>query len=199
MHKNIIFDLGNVLLDFNPKKYFEKKIDKKTIEAIQEIVFESKEWLMLDKGIITEKNVIEVLCGRRPEHEEAIRFVFKEWYDVLQPIEKNIKILRKLKEKGYKLYFLSNFHTLAFEKVNERYDFFELFDGGIVSCKVNLLKPEKKIYETLLETYGLEPKECVFIDDTKKNVDTAEALGITGIWLEKQDKLEHELEIVGIK
>ena len=92
------------------------------------------------------------------------------------------------------LYYLSNFHLKAFEYVTKKYEFFKLFDGGVVSYKEKLLKPEVEIYNTLINRYGLKKEEVVFIDDTKENVDEAIRLGINGIVLENPQCLIKELK-----
>ena len=113
---------------------------------------------------------------------------------MLTPIEKNIRILEALKEKKYKIYYLSNFHDLAFKYVTQKYDFFKKFDGGVVSYEEKILKPECEIYERIIKKYNLNPKECIFIDDTKINVDGATESGLYGIHLKDIDTLEENLK-----
>ena len=198
MIKNIVFDLGKVLLDFCPEKYLERKIPKDVCERVYEDMFLSKEWIMLDRGVISEKQAIADIIARDKEMEKYIECAFDNWYELLKPIEKNVDILRKLKDKNYNVYYLSNFHDLAFKYVNKKYSFFKLFDGGIVSYKEKLLKPEKEIYEALLDTYSLVSEECLFIDDTKVNIDAAGKLKIKGIHLDKADNLEKYLKCYDI-
>ena len=114
-------------------------------------------------------------------------------FEILQPIEENVKLLPKLKEK-YNLYILSNFHQPAFEHIFKKYDFFRLFDGHTVSCYYYLLKPEKEIYDTLIDKFNLIPEETVFIDDTKVNIDACEKEGIRGIHLPDYTELKQKLE-----
>ena len=100
----------------------------------------------------------------------------------------------KLKEKGYKLYILSNFHREAFLEIERKCEFEKYFDGKVVSYDVKLLKPEKEIYEELLKKYNLNPEETLFIDDTLANTEGAEKLGISTIHLINKEKLKEELE-----
>lgn len=116
-----------------------------------------------------------------------------DFFEILQPIEENVKLLPKLKEK-YNLYILSNFHQPAFEHIFKKYDFFRLFDGHTVSCYYYLLKPEKEIYDTLIEKFNLIPEETVFIDDSKVNIDACEKEGIRGIHLPDYTELKQKLE-----
>ncbi|KAJ53591.1 putative hydrolase of the HAD superfamily [Clostridium tetanomorphum] len=182
MIKNVIFDLGNVLINFNPMEYLHKKVsDKEKIQEIFEEIFLSEEWAMLDKGVITEEEAIERICSRSNGNDELIRVVMDNWYEMLTPIEDIVETLKRLKDKGYKVYYLSNFHMLAFENVTNRHEFFKYFDGGVVSFKEKLLKPEKDIYNKLIERYKINPKESVFIDDTEINIEGAKKLGFNTI------------------
>lgn len=194
MIKNVIFDLGNVLLNFEPKEYVKSKVVEEKIEEIYESIFKSEEWPMLDRGTITEERAKVNIINRKMENEEFINSVFENWYDILTPIESSVEILRKLKERGYKVFYLSNFHLAAFEYVTKKHNFFGLFDGGVVSYKEKLLKPEKEIYEKILSEYNLEPEETLFIDDMEANVTAAIKSGIKGIVLKNPIDLKEELE-----
>lgn len=198
MYKNIIFDLGRVLIDFDPLVHMQHQIPDESVDAVYGAIFKSEEWLMLDRGTLTEKEAIHIFSTRHPEYREHIEQVFENWYDMLQPIEVNIQLMSKLKEAGYKLYYLSNFHDLAFKEVNRRYPFFGHFEGGVVSFEVKLLKPELAIYDRLLHKYGLKKEECLFIDDTKKNIEAAMKVGIDGVWLPDYKRLREELIKKGI-
>lgn len=194
MIKNVIFDLGNVLLNFEPKGYLKSKIPIEKIEIVYKSIFQSEEWVSLDRGIITEEEAKENIIDRNIEHKEYINIAFENWYDILTPVEKNIRILEKLKQNKYKIYYLSNFHDLAFKYVTQKYDFFNKFDGGVVSYEEKMLKPECEIYERIIKKYNLNPKECVFVDDTKINVDAAIEYGLHGIHLKDIDTLEENLK-----
>ena len=194
MYKNIIFDIGNVLLNFNPMKYLKDKGLEDRSEHIYKEIFLSKEWLSLDRGTITQKDAVEIYVSRNKDYENDIRLVFDGWYNILTPIEGTVEILKSLKNNGYNLYYLSNFHHLAFEHILEEYDFFKLFDGGVVSYEEKLLKPEKEIYEVLIERYKLNTKESIFVDDTKVNIEAAEDLKIRGIVFESPNQFKESLK-----
>ncbi|WP_459836422.1 HAD family hydrolase [Clostridium carnis] len=194
MMKNIVFDIGNVLLNFNPREYLKGKIKEEKVEEVYKEVFQSEEWVMLDRGIIEEKDAIEVLINRSRENKDNIKIAFENWYDILTPIEKTVEILKKLKEEGYNLYYLSNFHLLAFEHVINKYEFFSIFYGGIVSYRENLIKPEKEMYEKILENYNIKANESIFIDDVKENIDGAKDIGFNTILFTSPDKLIEELK-----
>ena len=199
MIKNVIFDLGNVLLNFEPKGYLKSKIPIEKIEIVYKSIFQSEEWVSLDRGTITEEEAKDNIISRNIEYKEYINIAFENWYDILTPVEKNIRILEKLKQNKYKIYYLSNFHDLAFKYVTKKYDFFKKFDGGVVSYEEKMLKPECEIYERIIKKYNLNPNECVFVDDTKINVDAAMECGLYGIHLKDIDTLEENLEKYNIE
>jgi len=198
MIKNIIFDIGNVMLEFDPKTYVKSKIGEEKLEEIHKCIFQSDEWPMLDRGVITENEAIKNIVSRNFENEKLINSVFENWYDMLMPIESSMDVLRKLKKESYNVYYLSNFHLAAFEYINKKYGLFELFDGGVVSYKEKLIKPEKEIYEKIIIKYNLEPDKTVFIDDMEENVEAAIELGLKGIVLRNPEELKIELEKINI-
>lgn len=182
MIKNIVFDIGNVLLEFNPLEYvkgfgFEKAVEDRTFSAI----FKSRYWPELDRGTLTQEEAVELFIKDAEGMDLEIRKVMDKWEDILTPISDTIEILQELKDKGYRIYVLSNFHKKAFEKVSSVNKFFSMLDGEVVSYRIQLLKPAGEIYEYLLDTYKLKPEETLFIDDTKENIEGAEKHGIHGV------------------
>ena len=199
MYKNIIFDLGNVLLDFNPRGYLKSKISDDKLEDVFKAIFSSEEWVMLDRGTITEKEAINNIINRNSTYINEINLAFDNWYDLLKPIEETVEILMSLKENGYKIYYLSNFHELAFGEVTKKNKFFELFDGGVVSYAEKLIKPEEEIYKLILERYKLNPNESIFVDDMEANVEGANKVGIKTILFKGPKELKEELNNLKIK
>ena len=194
MIKNIIFDLGNVLIRFKPEEFINKNIKKEYREKFFNVIFKGQEWADLDRGILEYSDAVKIFSEKIPECSSEIKKLFDNYIlDVLEPIEKNIEIMKSLKGK-YKLFVLSNFHYPAFDYIFKNWEFFKYFDGKIVSGHCKLLKPEKKIYELLCSTYSLKPNECVFIDDTKANIKAAEEFGINGIHLTDINILEEKLK-----
>ena len=199
MYKNIIFDLGNVLLDFNPREYLKSKISDDKLEEVFKAIFSSEEWVMLDRGTITEKEAINNIINRNSTYINEINLAFDNWYDLLKPIEETVEILMSLKENGYKIYYLSNFHELAFGEVTKKNKFFELFDGGVVSYVEKLIKPEEEIYKLILERYKLNPNESIFVDDMEANVEGANKVGIKTILFKGPKELKEELNNLKVK
>lgn len=159
-----------------------------------EIIFQNPLWIKLDEGTITREEFIEKLINEYPELALDIEEIMEEWIELLHPIENNIKLLSLLKEKGYSLYIISNFHLDAYNRFLKKQDWFTLFDGAIISAKEKLIKPDLKIYELLLERYHLNADECLFIDDSLDNINACKNVGMDGIHLPDNSKLEEELK-----
>lgn len=193
--KNIVFDIGNVLLYFKPLEFLEKHFgDGKLINILIDEIFKTKEWLMLDRGTITEEEATKRFCQRNPQYEKPIKKVMESWKNMLTPIESSVELFYEIKKKGYNTYILSNYQIAAFDKIYKENDFFREFDGMVISAKIKLLKPEREIYEYLLEKFQLNPKETLFIDDSKENILAAKKLGIDGIYLKEPSILRQKLE-----
>ena len=202
MIKNIVFDLGNVLLTYRPYEYLQTKIhDEAKVKELHKEIFLSDEWAMLDRGTITEKKALDIIISRNPGNAKLIDYCMENWYDLLQPIEDTVRVVNMLKENGCKLYILSNIHKLSYEYVVKKYDFFKLFDGSTVSYEEKALKPEPGIYERLIQKYGIDPCETLFIDDMKDNIAKAEELGFKTVQfvdpITLKDKL-YEYNIISI-
>ena len=127
MIKNIIFDIGNVLIAFEPIDYLNKKFkDETTKETLYDTIFRSKEWLLLDRGTITEMEAIEIFCRRQPSFEKEIRYVMENWNEMHIPMKESIKLLKYLKNSGYHIFLLSNYHKKAFQVISKRFDFIRI-------------------------------------------------------------------------
>ena len=197
MIRNIIFDLGNVLLSFKPEEYFDNngysEDSKRTI--ISEI-FKSREWAQIDNGEINITDAIETISARSSLQTHEIAAVFNLRTKIIFPLAFNIKLLPVLKKHGFMLYFLSNFPDDIFDEVFNQYTFFKFFDGGIISARVKASKPDGKIFRIFLEKYSLTPEECLFIDDSEPNVTSAILTGMIGIHLRNPKELSGQIEKV---
>lgn len=109
-----------------------------------------------------------------------------------------MEILKSVKNAGYKAYFLSVFHLLAFENVTKRYNFFELFDGGVASYEANMVKPEEGIYKQLIEEYSIKPEESIFIDDSKANTEAAKKLNFNAILFDSSKDFREEFKVYNV-
>lgn len=194
MIKNVVFDIGNVLIKFRPLEFLKGKYkDKKLIQELYKLIFKSDEWIMLDRGTITEEDAVDNFCKRSPQNQVYIKEVIRDWHAMHIPIEGTVEILKMLKKSGYRIYLLSNYHKKAFKIVQDRFEFLKRVDGKIISSEVKLLKSEEEIYKLLLKTYNLKPEETIFIDDTLVNIEMARELDIKGICFKNSGTLYKEL------
>jgi len=198
MIKNIIFDMGNVLLAYTPNKYMKTITeDEVIIEVVLKELFYAKEWQDLDGGYITEEIAVANASKRAPKYSKYIEKAMENWHSDLTPIEGMAEIISKLKEKGYKIYLLSN-TSLRFFNYKDKVDIFKNFDGFIISAKEKLLKPDKAIFECICNRYSLNKEECIFVDDLKANIEGAESFGIKGHLFSEAEGLQRYLEAENI-
>ncbi|HHT91848.1 MAG: HAD family phosphatase [Bacillota bacterium] len=197
MIRHIVFDLGNVLISFDPEAYLRELFPGyPRIDRVQKALFGSPEWLMLDRGVIDQTEAELRLTNQHPELKDEIKGALTHWFGMLTPIEDNVAILRQIKQRGYGLYIISNFHEAAFKYIQARYQWFGLFDGMILSFQHQVLKPEPQIYWQLLQEYRLKAEECLFIDDVAANVEGARRLGLQAILYQSPQLLRRDLDIL---
>ncbi len=180
--KNIIFDLGAVMFNWNPKEIamnFTDDVDLQ--ERIQSQLYYHQTWIDFDKGLISEQQATQQASEKLKLSLKKTEDLFQQTKNSLTLITKTLDVLKTVKEKKLKAYCLSNISPELFKHVHDEHDLFHLFDGIVTSGVENTGKPEKRIFEILLERYQLKPKECLFIDDSIANTTTAEKLGITTV------------------
>jgi glucose-1-phosphatase len=195
MIKNIIFDLGNVLISFRPSEYFDKIKYPENIKAtILTDIFGSKEWIQLDNGDITVNEAINAIALKSSLNKKEIAHIFNLRTDLMFPLDPNVKMLPGLKKRGFRLFYLSNFPLDIFDEIKSGYYFFKYFDGGLISAEVRSSKPDMRFYEILIDKFSLVPEECLFIDDNEKNVDTAKLIGMKGIATYGSLEIENDIE-----
>jgi FMN phosphatase YigB (HAD superfamily) len=194
MIKNIVFDLGNVLISFRPSEYLEKNNYPENLrKTILADIFCSPEWLMLDNGEINLKAAIDSIAKRSILKRQEIALFFNRRTDIMFPLNDNVLILPALNKKGFRLYYLSNFPIDIFPEVKKSYPFFKYFSGGIISSEVHFSKPDVRIFMIFLEKFNLVPSECLYFDDIEKNVMVAESLGMKGFSTKVSDDIKKEL------
>ena len=200
MIKNIIFDLGNVLLNFKPETFLLRYTkDEQYIQNFISKVIRNKIWFNLDRGTISLENAKEEFIRKYPEDNSFIITFFEHWMEMLTPIQENVKILCDLKANGYNIYILSNFIEETFEIIEKKYKFFSLFDGKIISGQEKVIKPEIEIYQKLIDKYNLVPEECVFIDDIRSFLSRARKLNMKTILYMPNTDLRSELRQLDIR
>ncbi len=200
MIKNIVFDIGRVLLDYQPMTFLKDiGVAQKERMTLNELIFKNDLWLQLDRGTITKDEAIQIYCTMAPLHTERIHQIMNTWPQMLTLIEGTVELLRELLEKGYDVYLLSNFQEDGFQQICNKFSFLGEVKGRVISYEAKLLKPEKEIYHHLLEKYNLIPEETVFIDDLEENIEAATKIGIYGIVFENAQKTREYLKTIGVK
>jgi len=183
MIRNIIFDMGNVLIKFTPSQIVEElgiesKEDK---ELLLNTIFHTGEWHLTDLGTMTEVDLWNSVSQKLPEHLRGYAHdIILEWDKNLVPVPGMEEVVRMCKEAGYNVYLLSNAslrQPLYFPRIPGS----QYFDGTVISAILGICKPDRKIYEYLLFKYGLKAEECIFIDDLPANIEAAKEVGIHGI------------------
>ena len=200
MIKNIVFDLGGVLVDFNPKTLFEHLgIPEEKKELYGKIIFCSREWDKYNCGLFDAKQVKEAIIEKNPEYSEGIKYIFEnlDYSHLLFEKTDTAEYLKTLKNEGYNIYLLSDLSKESFE-YNASMEFFKDIKGGIYSFEVGSTKPDDNNYERLLKDFNLIPDETIFIDDRLKNIEAANKFGIHVILFtslgEVKDKVSRLLE-----
>ena len=192
----IIFDLGNVLIDWNPKYVFDKMFED---EEKKKYFFENictMEWNETQDAGRSIKEATQELVALHPDWKEYIEAYYDQWTDMLGgPIHDTVEIFRQLKETGkFKLYALTNWSAELFPYALELYEFLHWFDGRVVSGEEKMRKPSPEFYQLLLDRFHVLPEEALFIDDNFRNIQAAEKIGIKSIHFISPQQLKDELE-----
>ena len=200
-YKNILFDMGNVLVIYNPewviRHYTE---DEELIREVKNIVFNSQEWFLLDAGLIeeekAERNWMERLSSDKAR--ELAHLSFQNWHLYnMKVIPGTAEMIRALKENGKEIYLLSNASLRLLSIYKEVIPAVECFSGIFYSAAHKCVKPQDIIYERFLKEYSLNPAECFFIDDLEENISAAKAVGISGAVMKSRTAKE-TAEILGL-
>ena len=194
----IIFDFGGVLIDWNPRYMYRHEFEESSaMEDFLKTICTDDWNLQQDKGRSLAEGT-RILQDKFPEHAVKIRLYYDQWEKMVKgDIPQNVHLLKTLKEK-YKLYGLTNWSAETFPIVFKRYAFFQLFDGIVVSGEEKLIKPDKKIFEIMLERYHLEAENALFIDDNIHNIQAAKEMGFATIHVQEKTDLERELHAMGL-
>ena len=195
MIKNIVVDIGNVLAAFRWKEYIaELGYEGEMADRLARATTLNKMWYEVDRNVMPVNDIIEGCIASDPEIEPQIRHFFADRRRLVMEYDYSRGWLEELKNKGYRIYLLSNYSQDHFQYISRHFSFFGLEDGQMVSFRVKLLKPDRRIYEALFEKYGLKPEECVFLDDSPRNIQGAIDAGMKGIVFENYEQGRRELE-----
>lgn len=197
----VVFDLGGVLIDWNPRYLYKKLIsDPAKMESFLTTVV-GHDWNASFDAGRPFKEGVEQLARDYPEHADLIAAYHSRWPEMLgESIDGTVEILEQLaREKRYRLLALSNWSAETFHHALDRFDFLKLFETILVSGREKLIKPDAKFYQLLKTRHGVDFKEAVFIDDVQKNIDAAKALGFKTVRFEAPSQLRQELTSLGVR
>lgn len=182
MIKNIILDVGMVLVDFCwERALYGLGLSESSVEKVARATVLSKDWNEFDRGVLPDEEILRRFLSNAPECESAIRLMWEHMADLVEPYPYADKFVQTLKERGYRVYILSNYPKTLYELTQDALACTRHADGRLFSHMVGMTKPEREIYEYLLARFRLHANECLFLDDNAANVDAAEQLGISAI------------------
>ena len=200
MIKNIVFDIGNVLTDFRYRGFLQDKgLDEAMIDRVERCTVDTPYWHEFDRCAISYDQVVENFASLDPEIGELLRTIFADLHGMVTPRDYAIPWIEKIKAAGYKVYYLSNFSEKAYNECRDALEFDKYCDGGIYSFTERLVKPDPAFFNLLLDRYGLKASECVFFDDTERNVKAAAECGFNAFVFTTPDKANEDLESLGVK
>ena len=193
--RNVIFDLGGVLLDWNPDKIasrFESEPEPR--QRLKEALFCHADWQLFDRGTFSEAVLIERVRTRTGRHTAEISAIIDAVRESLDEKPDTVKLLRALHQRGTDLFCLSNMPMSIYDHLRRRHVFWDAFRGIVISGEVRMMKPEPEVFAHLLEKYELRPEETVFVDDLSANVDAARRVGLHGILFKDAAQCRSELD-----
>ena len=196
--KNVIFDIGNVLVDWDWKGYTKRLFpDEKVREVLDKCYWTNELWREMDRGALSQETIHRELIKLASPYEKEMETAYSRLGECITSFDYTKPYLSELKTRGYKVYYLSNYSDYLINKNPEVLDFIKEMDGGIFSCYVKLIKPDLQIYDALCKKYDLVPEECLFTDDKYINVVAAIEYGMKAVQFkgfeETKDLIEQEL------
>jgi putative hydrolase of the HAD superfamily len=194
---SVIFDLGGVVLEWNPDAILENYYtDPGARSRMKAALFQHPDWVQMDRGTLSESEVIERLAQRTGIANGELAGLMEAIRKSLQPKADTLALLKDLAGRQVPLYCLSNMPASTFAYLRDRYDFWSAFRGIVISGQIKLMKPEREIFDYLLRRYGLSAAETVFVDDHAPNIEAARALGLQTVLFRDARQCRAELEIL---
>lgn len=195
---NVVFDLGGVVFDWRPDALLRREFSDPAIrERVRKHVLLHQDWIELDRGSITLEAATRRGADRSGLKDEEVSRFFAAVPRSLAPINDTVELVRVVKDFGNSVFVLSNMHHASIDYLEREHAIWDLFDGTVISCRVNKVKPEPEIYEHLLEAFSLKASQTVFIDDLAENVAAAAAMGIHPIQFTDPEQCRRALRNVG--
>ena len=181
MIDTVIFDIGNVLMGFNWNGYIRTLYEEELAKEVSEAIFLSGYWSEFDRGVMSDDEILGHMIEGAPHLEKEIRTSIAGVAGCMSKYDYAVPWVKSVRNAGYKTLYLSNYSEFTFRAKFEVLSFLPYMDGGVFSCNVHQIKPDLAIYQTITDIHALEPGNCLFIDDTKENVDAAVEFGMHSI------------------
>lgn len=199
MIKNIIFDVGRVLVDVRWDEIMQELgFEGELLKRVSNATVCSDTWGEYDRGKWSDEEILNTFITNAPDLEREIRLFMEHEHESIKEFPYAKDWVKSFKDKGYHCYILSNYPRRIYENTCQERGYEEFVDGAVYSYQVHMIKPEPVIYQTLLKRYGLVPEECVFIDDNLANIEAARKLGIHAIHFNTRQNTEQELQKLGV-
>lgn len=200
MVKNVIFDVGRVLVDWEPDIAFRSLgFDEETSRIVAKATVYSEDWKEFDRSTAEGEEMLSRFIGNAPAYEKEIRLV---WDNVGLPVHRRpyaSEWIKGLRANGYRVYILSNYSRWTYAQTEEALSFVKDADGALFSFEVGQIKPEPEIYQSLFARFHLKPEECIFVDDCEENITAGRAQGMPGIVFTSYEQAVRELAGYGVK
>jgi putative hydrolase of the HAD superfamily len=198
--RNVIFDLGGVVVDWNPDHIVSRVQPVPELRAaLKEALFGHADWRMFDRGTLTEAQLIERLTTRLGATRGEVDTILDAVRNSLVEKPETLQLIRALRALDTPLYCLSNMPGSIYQHLRRRHGFWDAFNGIVISGEVQMMKPEPEVFRHLLATFDLRPEECVFIDDLLPNIESARQVGLQAILFKDAAQCQRELErILGL-
>lgn len=196
---NIVFDLGGVVFTWEPEAIITSVFTEPEVRArVRAEIFGHADWCELDRGTLPLKEAIIRAAARTGLAVSTVADLMRQIPLALVAIPDTVDLLYRLKAKGHRLFYLSNMHVAVIEHLVRTNTFWDIFEGGIISCHVHLIKPEPALYNALFEKYALDEGQTIFIDDTEVNIAAAAQLGVQTIRFENPAQCKQVLKTLGV-
>lgn len=200
MINTVIFDIGKVLVSFDWRGQLRSMgVSPEEEEIIGKAMFQHEDWKELDRGVLTEQELLARFYSHAPQYADLMKQAFFGIFSSIRTFRYTKDWITRLKEAGLRVYYLSNYGEHVRQISRETLAFTELMDGGLFSYQVKMIKPSPWIYAELFRRYQITPEEAVFIDDTAENIEAAKALGLHTIHFTSYEQAVEELKKLGVQ
>lgn len=193
--RNVIFDLGGVVFDWNPDHIVSRVQPAPELRAaLKEALFGHADWRLFDRGTLSEPELSERLQTRLGASRQEVDAIFDAVRNSLVEKPETIRLMRSLREQGTPLYCLSNMPASIYTHLRRRHHFWDAFSGVVISGEVKMMKPEPEVFMHLLATFNLRAEETVFVDDLLANIESARQVGLHAVWFKDAEQCRRELQ-----